>query len=69
MPCSLLYPQWARPILIGLTEQGKIPFCLIGRHRRMQFDELVSYQREDAEARGRVADELTTDAQEPGMGY
>ena len=59
----------SRPYLIGLLEEGKIPFRLVGQHRRVRLDDLVAYKRKDDEARRRIADELTADAQELGMGY
>jgi excisionase family DNA binding protein len=59
----------SRPYLIGLLEEGKIPFRLVGQHRRVRFDDLLAYKRKDDEGRRRIADELTVDAQELGMGY
>lgn len=59
----------SRPYLIGLLEQRKIPFRLVGQHRRVRIDDLLAYKRRDDEERGRVADELTADAQELGIGY
>ncbi len=59
----------SRPYLIRLLEDSKIPFRLVGQHRRVRFDNLLAYQRKDDEDRRRVADELTADAQELGMGY
>ena len=47
----------------------EIPFRLVGQHRRVRFDDLMAYNRRDDEARRRVADALTADAQELGMGY
>ena len=59
----------SRPYLIRLLEDRRIPFRLVGQHRRVRFDDLLAYQRKDDEERRRVADELTADAQELGMGY
>jgi hypothetical protein len=52
-----------------LLEQRKIPFRLVGQHRRVRQDHLMAYKRKDDEARRRIADELTADAQEPRLGY
>ncbi len=59
----------SRPYLIRLLEERKIPFRLVGQHRRVRFDDLLAYQRKDDEERRRLADELTADAQELGVGY
>jgi len=59
----------SRPYLIGLLEDGKIPFRLVGQHRRVRLADLTAYKRKDDELRRRIADELTADAQELGMGY
>ncbi len=59
----------SRPYLIGLLEEGKIPFRLVGHHRRVRLDDLLEYRRKDDAARRRIAEELTADAQELGMGY
>jgi excisionase family DNA binding protein len=58
----------SRPFLIRLLEDNKIPFRLVGQHRRVRFDDLLAYQRKDDQERRRVAEDLTADAQELGMG-
>jgi hypothetical protein len=42
---------------------------MVSQHLRVRIDDLLAYKRQDDEERGRVADELTADAQELGMGY
>jgi excisionase family DNA binding protein len=59
----------SRPYLIGLLEEGKIPFRLVGQHRRVRFEDLMIYKDRDDAARRQIADELAADAQELGMGY
>ena len=59
----------SRPYLIGLLEEGKIPFRLVGQHRRVRLDDLMAYKQRDDEARGRIADTLTAEAQNLGLGY
>jgi excisionase family DNA binding protein len=59
----------SRPFLIGLLEHGRIPFRLVGQHRRVRLNDLMAYKRNDDAARLRIADGLTADAQERGMGY
>ncbi|MFB4319128.1 excisionase family DNA-binding protein [Actinomadura sp. 21ATH] len=57
----------SRPYLIGLLESGTIPFKLVGRHRRVRWDDLMDYKRE-TEAQGRAAaDELADLGQELGI--
>jgi excisionase family DNA binding protein len=57
----------SRPYLIGLLESGTIPFRLVGRHRRIRYDDLREYKRR-MEAKSRAAaDELAALGQELGL--
>ncbi len=59
----------SRPHLVDLLEQGKIPFRKVGTHRRVLAKEVFDYkQRIDADRLEALA-ELTSQAQELGMGY
>lgn len=58
----------SRPFLIGLLEEGELPFRLVGKHRRVLVDDLMSYIRKDDDSRRRAADDLSADAQELALG-
>ena len=49
----------SRPYLIGLLEAGRIPFTMVGTHRRIAFGDLIDFQREDYQARRATVDEIT----------
>lgn len=57
----------SRPFLIGLLESGKIPFRLVGRHRRIRIADVHQFQREDDARRRDAADELMRLDQELGL--
>ena len=59
----------SRPYLVKLLDEGKIPCRTIGKYRRVRFDDLMAYKRKDDEARAKILDQLTAEAQELGMGY
>lgn len=59
----------SRPFLVKLIEAGEIPHRLVGRHRRIRFEDLMDYkQRIDAQ-RMNALDALVEQAQELEMGY
>jgi excisionase family DNA binding protein len=59
----------SRPFLVGLLEEGKIPFRLVGSHRRIRFADLMAYKESDDKRRQEALDALTEDAQRHGLGY
>lgn len=59
----------SRPFLIGLLDEGKIPFRMVGVHRRVKAADLIAYQRRDEAERKKVLDELTAEAEKHGLGY
>ena len=59
----------SRPYVVKLLEEGKIPFRMVGTYRRVRFDDVMAFKRKDDEARAKVLDQLTAEAQELGMGY
>jgi excisionase family DNA binding protein len=50
----------SRPYLIGLLESGQIPFRKVGRHRRVRFEDLMDYKRQDDLSRRDAADKLAS---------
>ncbi|MGD9616645.1 MAG: helix-turn-helix domain-containing protein [Alphaproteobacteria bacterium] len=59
----------SRPYLIQLLEQKVIPFRKVGSHRRVRFRDLNEYKKRIDAERTSALDELTSQAQELGMGY
>lgn len=59
----------SRPYLVKLLEEGKMPFRTVGKYRRVRFDDVMTFKRKDDEARAKILDQLTAEAQELGMGY
>jgi excisionase family DNA binding protein len=59
----------SRPFLISLIENDKIPYRNVGTHRRIRFDDLMTYKQSIDQARLQTLEELAREAQELDMGY
>ncbi|HKI31647.1 MAG TPA: excisionase family DNA-binding protein [Gemmataceae bacterium] len=59
----------SRPYLIGLLEEKKIPYRLVGKHRRIRLEDVLAYKQRDDRERLKVLGELVAQAQELNMGY
>lgn len=59
----------SRPFLISLIDDGKIPYRKVGTHRRIRFDDLMTYKHDIDQKRLQTLEELTREAQELDIGY
>jgi excisionase family DNA binding protein len=59
----------SRPYLVKLLDERRIPCRTVGKYRRVRFDDLMAHKQKDDEARAKILDELTAEAQELGIGY
>jgi excisionase family DNA binding protein len=57
----------SRPYLIGLLASGEIPYRRVGRHRRIRFEDLMDYKRQDDLKRRAAADDLAAISEELGL--
>ena len=59
----------SRPHLVKLLEEGGIPFIKTGTHRRVRYEDLMTFKAQRDEQSQAALDELTAIAQENDMGY
>ncbi len=59
----------SRPFIIKLIETGEIICRKVGRHRRIRFEDLMTYKQKIDSDRLQALDELAAQAQELNMGY
>lgn len=59
----------SRPHLVSLLTDNKIPYRMVGSHRRIKVADLLAHKQEDDERRRSVLDELAAEAQKHGLGY
>jgi excisionase family DNA binding protein len=59
----------SRPYLVKLLDEGKIPHRTVGKYRRVRFDDLMAYKKQNDQERLKVLEELIAQAQELNMGY
>lgn len=59
----------SRPFLVKLLDEGRLPCRTVGKYRRVRLDDVMAFKRQDDEARSKVLEQLTAEAQELGLGY
>jgi excisionase family DNA binding protein len=57
----------SRPYFVKLLEEGKIPFRLVGAHRRVRYDDLLEYMEQEKKARKEVLKELIAEQERLGL--
>lgn len=59
--------QVSRPFLSKLLKEGKIPFRMVGSHRRVSHEDLMAYKMKMRESQDLALQELTDQSQELGI--
>jgi excisionase family DNA binding protein len=59
----------SRPYVVKLLDEGAILSRKVGKYRRVRYDDLMAYKRQDDDLRSGILDRLTAEAQELEMGY
>lgn len=57
----------SRPYLIKLLEQGEIPCIKVGTHRRIRYQDLISYKQQRDTKRSNLLDDLIQESQDMGF--
>ena len=57
----------SRPYLIKLLDEGKIPYRLVGAHRRLTKEDVQMYDSKITREREKILDELVADAESLGL--
>ena len=57
----------SRPYVIKLLEAGDISYRMVGRHRRIPLNELISYKSRIVSDREAILDQMVAEAEELGL--
>lgn len=57
----------SRPHLVKLLEEGHIPFTLVGRHRRVKFQDVMNYKNEMKSKQEKLLIEMMKSDEELGL--
>ncbi|MCB0639253.1 MAG: helix-turn-helix domain-containing protein [Lewinella sp.] len=57
----------SRPHLVKLLEAGEIPFTMVGRHRRVKFEDVMAYKERMQAEREKLLTEMMNEDEEAGL--
>lgn len=57
----------SRPHVVRLLEEGKIPYTKVGKHRRIRYDDLMSFKKKMKESQKKKLQELMKLDEESGL--
>ncbi|CAN7161389.1 helix-turn-helix domain-containing protein [Trinickia sp. LjRoot230] len=57
----------SRPFVINEIEEGRLPHRMIGTHRRIAFEDLVTYANKMREKQAAALERMATNARELGL--
>jgi excisionase family DNA binding protein len=66
---AAMFLNVSRPYLVRMLDDGKIPYHKVGTHRRIKFEDVVTYRDKRRKASHDALQELADQAQEIDMGY
>lgn len=59
----------SRPFLVKLLNEGKIPYRMVGRHRRILFKDLMEYDERSKQSLLKVLAEMTAEDDAAGLTF
>ncbi|RQR44701.1 DNA-binding protein [Burkholderia sp. Bp9131] len=59
----------SRPFVIKEIEEGRLPHRMVGTHRRIAFDDLVTYANRMREKQAGALERMADNARDLGLGY
>jgi excisionase family DNA binding protein len=59
----------SRPYVVRLLEEGKLPFRMVGTHRRVALEDALQYKDAQRQKSLAIMQELMAETQELGLGY
>jgi excisionase family DNA binding protein len=59
----------SRPYVVQLLSEGKLPFHMVGSHRRVSLEDALEFKAKQREISLQIMRELASEAQTQGYGY